>query len=198
VPRLLAAVIAVALALSLAEAAPVPNGEDKPVLYFPTKVGAKWVYSVVGVGEETEVINAVTAKDGVTVVTVDELDAKGVARLSHKEIVSGSGLVRCAERGIRIPPYYLLKLPCLPGETWGTAFKVNQGDWHRLTTLGSEVVTVPAGTYKAIRVEEEYKHGETVSRWEHWYVQDVGLVRTVATLPKGYERVLKSFTPGKD
>src|SRR5690348_4862763 len=69
----LLAMMAVFLLVALAPAAPVPKGAGKPVLYFPVKVGAKWVYRTgypTGDEEETREVTRVVEKDGEFVVSV--------------------------------------------------------------------------------------------------------------------------------
>jgi hypothetical protein len=61
-----------------------------------------------------------------------------------------------------------------------------------------EEVEVPAGKFKALRVEAEQELGANVFKSTLWYAPGVGLVKSV-TNTNGTERVqvLKSFTPGK-
>src|SRR5262245_54660422 len=78
VVRLFTALVALALLLVVAPAAPVPSHlkPKNPPLFFPTKVGAKWVYRT-GDLEETFVVTVVAEAGGTKVVTVVEVAADG-------------------------------------------------------------------------------------------------------------------------
>src|SRR4029453_776509 len=96
--RLVISVPALALLLSLAAAAPVPKGAEKAPLYFPTKVGAKWVYDDDG-HKYTMVVTDVEARDGRMVVTTGLVGSDG--RTTHFEsvAVSGRGLLLLESSG---------------------------------------------------------------------------------------------------
>src|SRR5262245_45712121 len=68
-PFVLAVIISVAVVLGLA-AAPAPKDADKPVVYFPTKPGATWVYRE-GDREVTERVAKVEDRGGTKVVRVE-------------------------------------------------------------------------------------------------------------------------------
>jgi len=98
-------------------AAPVPTAAQKPVLYYPTAVGAKWVYDWGGV-DRVEQVTAVGVKDGKTVVTVGVLVGEKVTPYC-KVLVSNQGLFFGTD-GLeeRKFPHALLKLPAKSGDQW--------------------------------------------------------------------------------
>lgn len=174
-------------------------------VYFPTRVGAKWIYDVNG-EEETEVVTAVKMQGRAIFVTVHQViflkesDIKmklaedglyqltGVAALpkSHKDVET---------------PSLILRLPYKPGMKWRTFTAAWPFGESTFTAYGPERVEVPAGKYQAIRVEttDAAKTEPNTIQRTYWYAPGVGLVKFVFEHGKDkYVRTLKSFTPGKD
>src|SRR4051794_24001137 len=120
--RLLTIAPALALLASLAPAAPVPRGADKPVLYFPTQVGAKWVYrgtSGPTAWEDTRVVTAVRDDGAAKVVTVGAVHPDGTVAYDHRVAVSPTGLFRLGTSGTEFrSPMCLIKLPSRAGDSW--------------------------------------------------------------------------------
>jgi hypothetical protein len=192
VARLFFALVAVAVVLSLAPAAPVPKGADMPVLYFPTKVGAKWVYD-----EEKEekvyIVTAVEKRDGSNVVSVGRVGSDGKTVPEKTWAVSDRELLLLEMDGLkRDPPTCYLKLPHQPGEArdWvpGTA-----PGWRGVARK-LERIQIPAGEYDALPVDLQFGRRSTILTL--WYALGVGEVKSVSK--EQTLRVLKSFTPGKD
>jgi hypothetical protein len=65
-------------------------------------------------------------------------------------------------------------------------------------TMGKEEeVEVPAGRFKALRVDAEYVRGDERQRHTFWHAPRVGLVKAVLkTDTAEWTQVLMSFTPG--
>jgi hypothetical protein len=193
---LLLVLAAVLLAAFQLGAAPVPKDRpaDKDVLYFPTKVGAKWVYE--GNEGRTEVVTAVEQKpkEEVWVVTVDRVNKDGkVINEERKWEVSKQGLRLVGTwltRDREPKPHTFLKLPHRAGEKW--AFNPDL-DEFQCVALEKQRVKVPAGEFDAVGIEIQLGRKESIT-W--WFAPDVGMVRM------GDEKkpscVLKSFTPGKE
>jgi len=185
------AITALSLFAGITPAAPVPTHllSKKPLLYFPTTVGSKWVYQR-GEEEWTEVVTAVEERDGVFVVTFGILSKSGSVNSPWKMAVSASGLAEVEGKEIKLDSSHLrLKLPHKPDETW-----VNEELGLTYRSLKPERVKVPAGEFEALRVMVEDGHQDEETRW---YAERIGLVKS-----KGVGRkppvVLKSFTPGKE
>jgi hypothetical protein len=208
VPRLLAALAALALLLAAETAAPIPKGPTTPE-YFPTKLGARWVVRVTveepakpkRVLEHTEVITAVEEKDGVKLVTVARDGGRPVARYA----VSPAGVSRVRQDEVAFdPPLQLLRLPARPGDEWGWDSAVISPFpparvAGRCRAVGPEWVEVPAARYLAMRVETEYGDGASDHTQVRWYAPGVGLVKEVSRSPRGKtETVLKAFVPAKE
>ena len=170
--------------------ATVPAGDAaKPAspLYFPTRIGTRRVYTAGGV-EKVDVVTAVRAQAGgaVTVTVADPArpDSARHVRVSRTALEllpnpDGSG-----SRDV-------LRPAAASGEQWlpwgegGLVFR----------QAGFEQVTVPAGTFRALRVDTGYRSGPAFQAESSvWYAPGVGTVREV----KGKAEVLalKSFEPG--
>lgn len=211
---------ATAALLTLAPAAPVPDGDGKPQLYFAITKGTKWVYDEDG-REWTEVITEVKTKGKDIVVAVGRVGADGKITPYQRVAVSAKGLVLLERDGDELKtPVRLLEppfppLPDIPeleglkdvpllGPTWAA------GDmWYSVG--GPEPVRVPAGKYMAARATPwglsaggaSAEGGSLVLPLTEtlWYAPGVGLVKRTLTSEGGRntlsERVLKKFTPGK-
>jgi DUF3108-like len=188
-----------------AAAAPNLKGKGEP-LYYPTKEGDKLVYEmqspVATSMEITEVVTKVEKKDGALIVSV-ERNMGGKTALPSQFSVSEKGVTRIATSGRDLPvPIPLLNLTTKPGDTWTYEPDTGGGGGPaRITTyrMGrEEMVEVPAGKFKALRVESEQQLGANVYKATLWYAPGVGLVKSVS-ISGDTERtqVLKSFTPGK-
>ena len=67
---------------------------------------------------------------------------------------------------------------------------------YKHTTGKVEEVEVPAGKFKAVRVEVEVEDGEAVLRKTYWHACQVGIVKIVVHDKKAdWVQVLKSFSP---
>lgn len=180
-------------------AAPVPRHlfPKDPPLYFPTKVGTKWVYAE-DEGEKTLVVEAVEPGRGGLVVTVARVD--GEKRTPYEKVaVSPGGLVRLEMHGEKLdPPLVLLKAPPKAGDAWDLETRLTEGPAGVLTmtVAGEEDVTVPAGRFTAARVDCAYLSPEHEATCTRWYALGVGLVQA-GHGGRAY-RSLKSFAPGKD
>jgi hypothetical protein len=201
-PFALAVTIAVAGVLGLA-AAPVPKVADKPALYFPTKVGTKWVYAQPR-SEMTLVVTKVEAADDTTLVTVERVVGGGKSSPIHTVRVGKAGVAFTSEVGeAYTPPWVRLRLPHRAGEKWESASSrtlTQNGAVVRFhsaaTDRGEEEVQVPAGTFRALRVDSEWSADGAAKQWKReWFAVGVGAVKMewASTVC-----VLKSFSLGKD
>lgn len=197
--RLPAALVASTFLLSAAAAGdPKDTPKEKEPRYFPTAIGAKWVYSAGTASEYTEVVTAVEQKDGVAVVSVGR-EAGGRVTPTAKYSVSPKGVfVESAGLEQAAAPRCVFKLPHHPGDTWSGS---PTGGTSAVYTAGEKVeVEVPAGKFQAIRVDVDYSRGGRVTaRAAAWYAPGIGPVKTVSRADGGETTwVLKSFTPGKE
>jgi hypothetical protein len=190
--RLFLVVPVVALVISLAPAAPVPKEANKqePVL-FPTRVGDRLVHHLDGT-ELVSVVTAVEKRKDETVVTLGwVVPEKGEVAHDQTVIASARGLEVVRYNGRDFDPsVWWVKLPVQGlnrwDQTWG-------GQKESVRVVGWERVRVPAGEYRALRVETVTGTGRLTT---YWFAPGLGCVRWTAD--DGRERVLVSYTPGKD
>jgi len=194
----LAAVALIVSCLPLA-AAPVPKG--KAPLYHVTTVGDKLTCEVKAgdaVTEHTDTVTAAEEKDGAVVVTVSR-GAPGRVKPAEKIVVSETGLMVVSDDFREYdPPVARLKLPAKAGDEWdSTPANAKLGDVTGRTNkvIGEEEVEVPAGKFKAVRVDTTISLSGERFVVSHWYAPGVGVVKMV----KGKRSVtaLKKYTPTK-
>jgi hypothetical protein len=192
-------------------AAPVPT-HLMPKLYFPTRVGGKWVYQI-GKDERTLSVSAVEQADDGTLVSVTNHLPNGISFLDEKMLVTRGGLTQIeSSQGKLESPWCRLKIPCVVGERWGSDCSNDffMQKWE-CTTLGMEEVEVPAGKFTAVRVRSVLvsEARELPSRIPgainpprihlpvpstvSWYAPGIGLVKREQRNAPSW--VLKSFTP---
>lgn len=176
--------------LTAAPAAPVPREHRRPVPYFPTAVGTRWVYERDG----RELVDTVTAAEragGAVLVTVRREDS-GTVVGQDKLLVSGEGVFRVAATGQRLdPPVCLVRLP-VPAR-WAVT---GGGVTGTCAARRVEAVDVPAGRFEAVRVDGVYTVHGTAATSTEWYAPGVGVVRQETGV--GSTLRLVSFTPGRD
>ncbi|MDB5309026.1 MAG: hypothetical protein JWO38_3228 [Gemmataceae bacterium] len=188
----------IALCLSVAPAAPAPPDTPEAVLYFPTKVGGKWVYWD-GTREVTKLVSKVEKRDEEKVVTVVELMAGGRKVPAEKVTVSETGLSRVELGMCKFEaPLRLVKVPHKPGDRWEIRTSYSPGTAEKGTATVHELedLKVPAGTYKTVRMVYEFVHEGKPQRSTIWFAPGVGLVKLEDS--DDTRQVLKSFTPGRE
>lgn len=187
----LAALCACALGTS---AAPVPKHlmpKEEP-FFYPTTVGAKHV-SIWSGQELVEVVAKVDKTEGGFVVHMERVQSDGTKKPSETVIVTARGLVRTHSGGKPLEkPCELLVLPHGESNTWLS----NWGAQKRtLKTAGWEEIEVPAGKFRAMRVDHYTTEGANVDS-THWYAPGIGCVKWYSNSGK-VGRPMQSFTPGK-
>jgi hypothetical protein len=176
----------------------VPGGP-----YFPTTVGDRWVTEMRyqnHTTEYTEVVTAVEKKDGALLVTVGRESEGAVGPDQSQVRVTDKGLFRVSNLGtVYDAPYCVLQLPPKPGNAW-TSEVVSGGtvtSTFKYKAVKEEDVEVPAGKFRALRIEVDVDGRGRASRSVLWYASRVGIVKMEREdADSGYVRVLKSFTPG--
>lgn len=163
-------------------AAPVPKPPKPDPFYFPTTVGAKWVYETAGGELESAVVSAVENDGDDLVVCREGVD--GTRTAYSKMVVSAEGLRQERElTGGKLG--WVLKTDLKAGESW------DMPEGGKRTVRGPEEVEVPAGKFTALRVEWEQRGGKYTS----WYARGVGEVKRVEKRgdTETVYRALKSF-----
>ncbi len=154
-----------------------PGGADN---YYPLEVGNKWTFNVAVAG------NSVTAIS--SIVKIEMINGKSMARLEAaiKDKVVANEHLRQTEEGIFRhrnngqdidPSICLLKYPVKAGAKWQGEFKVGNDDGKYSCESSEESIEVPAGKFKAIRVNIRLESkGQNVNT-AYWFVKDIGFVK---------------------
>jgi hypothetical protein len=187
--------VLLSLLVFAAPPAPKTTAED----FYPAKVGTKWVYED-QTGELTSAVSAVERKAGETVVTVLRDHGAGPPSPLEILVLSENGMFRVEAGGMKFDqPVCLVRFPIREGDKWDVKVSGPKQLKHEkgsATTVGFEEVEVPAGKFKALRVEKIVTTSTGVPlRSTFWYAPGVGLVKMNHV---GLERVLKTFTPAKE
>ncbi len=169
---LLSAPVALYVAVVLPREIPKDYGTPtSPTVYFPDTVGTKWVYKLTRHGpfrrheaiDEIEMITAATERDGERFVTVRQLE--GDSPNSLREYWLSESGVRSRSLSDPIGDYWMRQrqpgpwiagLPAriVNGETWTYDLPADRS--RTVSTIaGWETVRVPAGAYRALRVNSE-------------------------------------------
>ena len=193
-------------------AAPVPVHlmRKGPPLYFPTWVGAKWVYEdgtkgVFGDINWTFSVTAVEETDAGALVTIAEHRSDGKTSLHQKVLVTPAGLADVGDSRCRpASPQWMLKIPCEVEAKWEVDYS-SEDFKHtgHCDVLGTEEVEVPAGKFTAVRVRSTRVSGPRgggpfagIERTcDEWYAPRVGIVKREYLRLGQAPYVLKSFTP---
>ena len=174
--------------------APEPKA---PVLFCATAVATQWKYS--GEAQTIATVTAAERKGGDTVITV-KTKLQSVEIHEEKLRVSSKGLFRVIPNGGG--EECRLKLPPTPGEKWEVEYTDGPFNYKaKYVCRGVNRIRVPAGEFRAIRVDWEYSYGPlNAGVVTNWYVAEIGLVRQTRKNADGTEEVireLKSFSPGR-
>jgi len=189
---------------AVGSAGSAPQLKDRPAGdYFPTTVGDRWVielqYKTHSVSY-TEVVTAVEKKDGARVVSVGREEDGKVGPVTSDVRVTDRGLFRTSLLGTEYDePYCILKLPLKAGESWTSQVKSDGAvtSTFKYKAIQEETVEVPAGKFKAFRIEVEIDSRGQAAKSVIWYDARVGAVKMEHEAgDSSYVRVLKSFRPG--
>jgi hypothetical protein len=201
-------VIVLLVAATAGAAPPMPKDEKSDALYFPVQVGAKRVTAMTIKADPSrsigysEVVTKVEEKNGQYSVTVERDTATSGRKVVQVYLVSKDGLFLKSQAGKENPePEPVLKLPYKQGTEWTTEIATPPGGPRpksvklKHTMSKVEEVEVPAGKYKAIRVEQVAEAGQSTRKTTYWYAAGIGMVKAET---EGSTTELTEFTPGKD
>ena len=178
------------LSAPVAPSAPVPKHlmpKDEPVC-FPARVGDRMVSELRG-QEIVCVVTKVEKTDDGIAVTQEFEDKQGARTHDQTVVASAAGLkvVRYAGTALDKPVWWL-KLPHGANNTWTD----NLGG-QETKTVDWEEIEVPAGKFKAIRVDRN-DSPDGSAKTSYWFAPGLGCIKWADA---NASRVLTSFTPGK-
>ena len=167
-------------------------GQDKKVKktpdYYPLQVGNQWNYKLVEAnGKEYAMINRIARIE-----TIDEkkyavLEAEVGGKVIATEHLrpTDKGIVRLRTNNFEcVPPIVLVKNPVKPGDKWGGKLTIMDGVANRDAKYDAvaeeEMVKVPAGRFKTLRVAIRLEEGDKVVNTTYWFAPGVGFVKQTA------------------
>lgn len=170
----------------------------EPVLYYPTKVGTKWVYYTEQEDKEyTYIISSSDKRPNGYVIGVTQDYPSGLRSEPMQYLAAGHGLYFLQDGKRKCePPLCMLKMPHT--ERWSWSYSIQVVDIKINGTCDKGVVErvkVPAGEFESIRVQS-YQGNDFSNCQTTWFVAGIGPVKQIRY--GGMVQVLKSFTPGKD
>ena len=175
--------------------APLAAGAIKAKEYYPTQVGAEWVYRI-GDREETQVVTEVKQKDGAKIVVIARVEAGKEIPAKTISLTPEAVLMVSLRDEEFDPAMCLLKLPPKPGDEWVVKAKLKNSEFRlTMTAKKPETLKVPAGTFEAIPVVETGTVGGKSFEVTHWYALGVGLVKY--NVGETTVQELESFKQGK-
>lgn len=183
--------------LGVAVAAPVPDHlmlKGDPICY-PVRVGDKCVHQLSNGELSFTVTKVEKLADGFRV-TSDVADGTTNSNYAQTVIVSPKGVDLVEHAGRKVdPPISWLKMPHAERNSWSATWAPT-GVKFDFTAKGWEMVEVPAGRFRAMKVERvESQEGTVQGTTSYWYSPGLGCIKISGRNPA---RVLKSFTPGKE
>lgn len=181
-------------------ATPIPKRTDKSADYYPLKLGNRWEYQAGSTTITTTVTDVTARKDGMSASTI-ETRVNDAVVATEVIAVSDKGLFHEKTNNSPVnPPLMFLKFPVKANATWAADAVCG------VTTIGvtytvheSEDIKVPAGKFKAVRVESRGAIGGAQTGATFWFAPDTGIVKLQYPVAGGNDTVLelKAFTPGK-
>ncbi len=196
-------ILGVMLVLGTAAAAEQAADEkEKSADYYPLKTGMAWFYDVKADGQKSKVKSQVAkfeTLDGKPVALV-EMVVDGMVNSTMHMATTDKGVFRHRVNGVELaPPVCVLKYPFKKNETWETeAIVGSEKLTAKSTAVGSEEVTVPAGTYNALKATLETTFNGQQSTFTYWFAPGIGIVKqTIVSDGKTITLELEKYEPGK-
>jgi hypothetical protein len=189
-----------------------PSSKNEHAAHVPTTLGDKWVVADISIEglpiERNLEVTGVERKDDALVVTITRVTRQD-ARTERRDVikVSEAGEFLIDEGKTHYDePIRLMMFPLKEGDTWEWE-KPGLQKW-RFKVLQEEEVEVPAGKFKALRIEGEGTIQEPnikavrSGKWTEWIAPGYPTIKSIIRIGDGSEicdgeqiEVLKSFTP---
>ncbi len=176
--------------------------KEKAPNYYPLTLGTKWIYELRGDGQKKKLTNQVAkieTIDGKKLAVVETLMDGTVTGTAHIA-VTDKGVMCHRMNGVELsPPICVLKYPYKKDETWEVETTLGAEKMTVKMKAGdSEEVTVPAGKYKALKVDMDRTVAGMQASATSWFAPDVGVVKqTMAVGGSTATLELEKFEAGK-
>jgi hypothetical protein len=170
--------------------------------FYPLQVGNQWHYRVEAGGNSVEAVSKIAKIEFIDNAFLARLESTVNSKVVGTENlrVTSKGVFRYFNNGQRInPAVCLLKYPAKSGDKWGGKISVGEEQGKYSCDAEEENVEVPAGKFKAMKVNMSMETGEQSVIIAYWFVKDVGFVKQ--TIEAGNLNItieLEKFEPAKD
>jgi hypothetical protein len=146
----------------------------------------------------TELVVAVERTDGFLVTVEYRYDADSKPRWTFRFRAAPDGIYWIAKDGQTFEtPECILKLPVRAGAVWEGPSGGQPESTIQYTAGPEEEIEVPAGKFRAVRIDSVFKGNGLTLKLSDWYDSKVGLVKSNSQWDDGEDetKVLTSFTP---
>jgi hypothetical protein len=164
--------------------------------FYPLKVGTTWQYRL---GSEKLTVK-VAGEEKVGDLACARVEAVYKGKTSTEYVaVQPDGLYRAKmDDAVLKPALCFLQLPPQKGKTWKVNSEVDGVKIKGTFIQDEEEITVPAGTFKAVKVSsKDYTIGGRTMTLTYWFAEGKGIVKQRLEMD-GYDWILEleAFQPG--
>jgi hypothetical protein len=176
--------------------------------FFPLRVGDSWTYRHNEGDAEfiVKVLSAEKQSDGSLWYLLEKLAGVQIhswySKIDGWALLHGEAYLGQENAQARYePPRQYLKNPLVAGAKWSWKGKgvMGQEIIEFNEVIGPQMVKVPAGTFRAMKILSRVTDGDSASTKTYWYADGVGLVKSMTEggqLKYGWELVDYSFKKG--
>lgn len=165
-------------------------GDQKTPDYYPLQVGNQWNYKLDVNGKDAAMITRIAKVETINEKAYARLEAEvgGQVKATEHLRITDKGLVRLKTNDFEAdPPLLLIKKGAKAGDKWGGKFTVlDKGEKKEAkyeAVAGDEMVKVPAGRFKTLRVAIRLEENGMVVNTTYWFAPNVGFVKQTVEAP---------------
>jgi hypothetical protein len=158
--------------------------------YYPLQVGNQWNYKLDVNGKEFAMINRIAKIVTINEKTYAVLESEMGGKVKATEHLrkTDKGIIRLRTNNFEsVPPIVLVKNPVKPGDKWRDNITVMdeeaKHDAKYDAVAEEEMVKVPAGSFKTLRVAIRLEEGDKVVNTTYWFAPGVGFVKQTVEAP---------------
>jgi hypothetical protein len=161
------------------------KGQEGPD-YYPLQVGNQWNFKLDVNGKEAAIIMRIAKIETIKEQPYARLEAEVMGKVTATEHLrkTDKGLIRLRTNTIEVdPPLLLLKYPVKAGDKWQGAFTADGKNAKYESHVTEEMVKVPAGRFKAMRVAIRIEEGTMMANTTYWFAPGIGIVKQTVEAP---------------
>jgi hypothetical protein len=155
-------------------------GDKKTPNYYPMEVGNQWNYKLDVNGKDVTMITRIAKIETINEKAYARLEAEVGGKVTATEHLrmTDKGLIRLKTNEFEAnPPLLLIKAGAKSGDKWGGKFTVMGKEAKYDAVAEEEMVKVPAGRFKTLRVAIRLEEGAMVVNTTYWFAPNVGFVK---------------------